>query len=204
MAAYRFRVTFEEHDEVSRDIEMKANQTFHDLHDAIQVAIGFDNKHEASFFMSNDHWKKGQEITKSKNASPESIVMSDAVMSNFITDPHQKIYLVYDHKWTFYVELVKIVASKPDTVYPLCVRSEGEAPKQYVVIEPPKGGQENGEPTDEELMMITQALESEVEGDAGDDQSDAEISDSMDDAIDESEYDNIEINSEEHEEDDTQ
>jgi hypothetical protein len=208
MAAYRFRVTFEEHDEVSRDIEIKATQSFLDLHEAIQLAIGFDNKHEASFFMSNDNWKKGQEITNSSAGDPESINMKDAVVSNFITDPHQKIYLVYDHRWTFYIELVKIVASQPDVKYPVCVRSAGDAPKQYVIVEPPKGSQNNSEPTDEELMMITRVLEEDMDEDssvpADDDESDEELPDDpMNEAIDEEEYDNIEYNSEENGEDDT-
>lgn len=203
MAAYRFRVTFEEHDEVSRDIEVKANQTFQDLHEAIQRAIGFDNKHAASFFMSNDNWKKGQEITNNTDAAQGSVNMKDAVMSDFITDPHQKIYLVYDHRWAFYVELVKIVSLKPDAEYPVCVRTAGDAPKQYVVIEPPKGSQNNGEPTDEELMMITDALESDMDDDFEEENNDEEISDSLNEAIDEEEYDNIEYNSEDNSEDDT-
>ena len=64
---YKFRVTFEDHDEVSRDIEIKSNQTFMDLHKAIQSAIGFDGAQLASFYMSNDYWVKGKEITSAEN-----------------------------------------------------------------------------------------------------------------------------------------
>ena len=68
MAVYRFRVSFEEFDEVHRDIEIKSIQTFEQFHYAIQEAIGFDASKPASFFMSNDNWKKGQEITSLPNA----------------------------------------------------------------------------------------------------------------------------------------
>jgi hypothetical protein len=34
---YRFRVTFEDYDEITRDIEIKSTQFFSDLHTAIQL-----------------------------------------------------------------------------------------------------------------------------------------------------------------------
>src|SRR5437762_2397 len=42
MATYRFRVTFEDYDDVTRDIEIRSTQTFEEFHHAIQNAIGFD------------------------------------------------------------------------------------------------------------------------------------------------------------------
>ena len=63
MAVYKFSVTFEDYDDVYREIEIKSSQTFEDLHKAIQDSIGFDNKQLASFYMSNDMWRKGREIT---------------------------------------------------------------------------------------------------------------------------------------------
>ena len=63
MAIYRFRVTYEDHEDVYRDIEIKSIQTFEDLHHAIQEAIGFDKSKPASFYMSDDYWRKDQEIT---------------------------------------------------------------------------------------------------------------------------------------------
>ena len=44
MAVYRFRITFENFEEVYREIEIKSDQTFEDLHFAIQSSIGFDAK----------------------------------------------------------------------------------------------------------------------------------------------------------------
>ena len=42
MAIYKFKITFEDYDEVCREIEIKSNQSFEDLHRAIHAAIGFD------------------------------------------------------------------------------------------------------------------------------------------------------------------
>ena len=63
MAVYKFKVSFDDYDDISRVIEIKSTQTFLDFHKSILASIGFDQKHMASFYMSNDAWKKGQEIT---------------------------------------------------------------------------------------------------------------------------------------------
>jgi hypothetical protein len=133
MPLYKFRVTFEDHDDVSRDIEIKSNQTFADLNKAIQTAIGFDSIHAASFYMSNDYWIKGEEITSAENDKGIAL-MQNSKLSSFILDPHQKIYYVYDKNvlWSFYIELIKIqLKEEPNIQYPRCVKNTGTAPKQY-------------------------------------------------------------------------
>ena len=39
---YRFKVMFEDHEDVVRDIEITNLQTFEDFHNIIQSSIGFD------------------------------------------------------------------------------------------------------------------------------------------------------------------
>lgn len=137
MANYRFRVTFEDHDEVSRDIEVRSTQTFEDFHFAIHNSIGFDASKPASFYMSDDNWKKGKEITNkdvSEEQLPQLSLMRKARMCDYIADPHQKIYYIFDFQnpWTFRVELIKINREEePGASYPRTVKSTGEAPKQY-------------------------------------------------------------------------
>ncbi len=137
MAAYRFRVTFEEHEDIYRDIEVKSNQTFEDLHTIIQQSIGFDGSQLASFYLSDDNWHKGLEITlldMSEQEEHKLIVMKDARLKDFIADPHQKIYYVFDfmNMWSFYIELTKIIPSEEQGVtFPRIIKSIGEAPKQY-------------------------------------------------------------------------
>ncbi|CAN5617931.1 hypothetical protein BH11BAC2_BH11BAC2_18210 [soil metagenome] len=141
---YRFRVSFEDYDDVSRDIEIKSTSTFEDLHVIIQSSIGFDASKPASFFMSTDLWLKGQEISSEPKVGKDGEkipLMKNSRLADFIADPHQKIYYQsdYDANWTFYVELFKILpAADPMRNYPVCVRTGGEAPKQYKVIAVPK------------------------------------------------------------------
>lgn len=137
MAIYRFRITFEDQDDVSRDIEIRSTQNFEDLHLALQNAIGFDASKEASFYMSDDNWKKGKEISSrilSEEEATSVKTMKNSRLCDFIADPHQKIYYVFDFssQWTFHIELIKIIPQvDPSASYPRCVRTHGEAPRQY-------------------------------------------------------------------------
>lgn len=136
MLVYRFNVIFEDEEDVLRVIDIQANQTFLDLHQAIQKAIGFDGTKPASFYMSSDHWRKGKEI--SLEGRKETPRMEKAVLNAYIIDPHQKIVYVsdYEEEWTLRVSLTRILQSEAGKSYPLLFRSSGEAPKQYKLLRP--------------------------------------------------------------------
>lgn len=171
MAVYRFRITFEDFDDIHRDIEIKSTQTFEDFHHVIHNSIGFDAAKPASFFMSDDYWKKGKEITtrdlegdeKSKTA-----LMKKARLCDFIVDPHQKIYYVFDFNamWTFRIELTKIIVNEEiGAEYPRCIKTIGDAPKQYGVTN--LGAIPDPEDFDESLALLD--VEDLPEGSEGDD-----------------------------------
>ena len=48
MAIYRFKVYLEDNEDVFRDIDIKAAQTFEQFHTVIQEAFKFDAKHAAA------------------------------------------------------------------------------------------------------------------------------------------------------------
>ncbi|TWR29241.1 plasmid pRiA4b ORF-3 family protein [Mucilaginibacter pallidiroseus] len=137
MALYRFRVTFEDYDDVSRDIDVKSNQTFEDLHKAIHQSTGYNFEYPSSFYISNDQWMKGEEITYMPNQKRKdrNIPLMDKIkLSSYIDDPHQKFYYTFnfDRPFDFHVELMKIILDEnPAVTYPAVVRSVGEAPKQF-------------------------------------------------------------------------
>lgn len=136
MALYRFRVTFEDYDEVSRDIDIKSTHTFADLHQAIHQAIGFDPNYSSSFYISNDQWTKGEEIAYKPNERKVSrgvALMENSKLSSFIDDPHQKFYYIsnFERPFDFHVELMKILDETPGVTYPATVKTTGEAPKQF-------------------------------------------------------------------------
>lgn len=144
MAVYRFKTTFEDYEDVLRVIEIKSTQTFLDFHLAIQKAIGFDNSQLASFYMSDDQWKKGFEITLESMHSDEDMkddsfipvpIMKEARLCDYINDPHQKFVYVFDflNMWTLFLELTDIMLNEnPKLNYPAVTKSVGAAPKQHV------------------------------------------------------------------------
>jgi Plasmid pRiA4b ORF-3-like protein len=150
MALYRFRVTFEDYDDVMREIDVKSNQTFEDLHRAIHQSTGYNSEYPSSFYISNDQWMKGEEITylpNQKRIDRRVPLMDNVKLLSFIDDPHQKFYYTFnfDRPFDFHVELMKIILEeKPGAVYPAVIKSVGEAPKQFgnvptIPIVPPEG-----------------------------------------------------------------
>jgi hypothetical protein len=137
MALYRFKVTFEDYDEVMREIDVKSNQTFEDLHRAIHQSTGYNPEFPSSFYISNDQWTKGEEITylpNQKRIDRGISLMEKVKLSSFIDDPHQKFYYTFnfDRPFDFHVELMKIILDEnPNVTYPHIVKSIGEAPRQF-------------------------------------------------------------------------
>jgi|GEM_PF-1065156 len=142
---YRFLITFEEIEEVERQIEIKATQTFYDLHMAIQEAIGFDKVKDASFYMSGDFWRKGQELALKKREG--ALNMKKAVLNRFMADPHQKILYNYDFEnlWELRVQLNKITRVSDADIYPRCTSRVGESPRQYPINPTTEGSEEFNE-----------------------------------------------------------
>jgi len=146
MAIYRFRVILEENDDIFRDIDIKSVQTFEDLHHAIQDAFKFDNKHAASFFVSDDYWRKGLEITLREEDLPldeaeikakvePKKLMNAVKIAKYVESPHQRFVYIFDPvaQWSFMLELLKIATEEPKVKYPACVKTSGSPPKQYKV-----------------------------------------------------------------------
>ncbi|MFM7288552.1 MAG: IS1096 element passenger TnpR family protein [Bacteroidota bacterium] len=138
MSVYRFKVIIEDYEDLFREIEVKASQSFEDLHFAILKAFGFDLKHPASFFYSDDLWHMEDEIAFKDmpySLTSNGIPMIATKLSQYIDDPHQRFIYIYqsnEDAWAFLLELVAVGApASADVVLPRVVKAEGEAPKQY-------------------------------------------------------------------------
>ena len=137
MAILKFRIYWEDDDSVYRDIVIRHNQSFFDLHNATLKSFDFDNKHKATFYRSNDKWLRGREITLEKydkNYKAEPLLMGETLVGSEIHNTNQKFIYVYDFNknWTFMVELINVKKDEnAKTSYPGCIRSEGIAPSQY-------------------------------------------------------------------------
>jgi hypothetical protein len=139
MPILKFRVYWEEDDQVYRDIEIRTGQTFLDLHKVILQAWEFDGKHPASFYESNDRWIQGREISSevhvNKKDAPALSMMRTPVAA-LVSKPDEKFVYVYDpvKHWVFLLELIGVIKEEDaKKTYPLVRRKEGIGPAQYGV-----------------------------------------------------------------------
>jgi len=139
MAILKFRVYWEEDDAIYRDVLVKHTQSFQHLHQIILKAFEFDQLHAATFYRSNDVWKRGREISKEvyeKEYVVPPLLMIDTTIGSEIIDTNQHFIYVYDFakKWTFLIELIQVIKNADADMtleYPVVSRVEGVGPMQY-------------------------------------------------------------------------
>lgn len=132
---YTFRVLLDTEQEVFRDIEVKSEQTFEQLHHAIQKAFDFSGKEMASFYMSNDEWERGKEIPlmdMNYGDGEEEFSMAEVKIGELIRKPGQRMIYIYDflRMWGFFVEMVSVAEADSNTQYPRVAMSLGDAPDE--------------------------------------------------------------------------
>ncbi|MFQ5334526.1 MAG: hypothetical protein ACE5DN_00465 [Flavobacteriales bacterium] len=134
---FRFRVLIDHPDDVFRDIDLYADSSFEDFHKIIVKAFEFDGSQLASFYMSNESWDKGDEITLMKMdpeiATPNIQVMSETLISDKVSGKGEKLLYVYDflYMWCFFIDLVDVIEPTAGEKYPKLVRKYGKSPDQY-------------------------------------------------------------------------
>ena len=156
MAIYRFRVTFEDYEDVYREIDMPSKATFLELHQAIHQATGYNPDVSSSFYVSNDQWKKGTEIAflPTERKKSNAVLEVDSIrLSKFIDDPHQKFYYIYnfDRPYEFHVELIKILKEEDGKTYPLVSKSVGTVPKNMAAANFPLSTADEDDDEDDEV-----------------------------------------------------
>ena len=139
MAFLKFRVYWEEDDAIYRDVVVKHTQNFNELNNIILKAFEFDQKHDATFFRSNDIWKRGREISKAvyeKQYVAPPLLMEETTIGSEIIDTNQHFIFLYDFvkSWTFLIELIQVIKNADADMsleYPMVSRTEGVGPMQY-------------------------------------------------------------------------
>lgn len=136
MSIFKFRVIIDIEEDVFRDVEIETEDNFLSFHEAILQAFDFEEGEMASFYMSDENWEKGEEITlmeMSMGDTPSLIKnMKDISLTSMVSDPSDKIIYVYDflRMWCFYIELVEVKKAVPSTIYPKVSLVYGDAPDQ--------------------------------------------------------------------------
>lgn len=131
---YRFRIILDNdtEDDIFRDLEIRETDTLEDLHNIITQSFGFDGLEMASFYISNDQWDQGEEISMvDLSEGQESIrLMNETIINDVIHEMQTKLIYVYDFlsMWTFYVELAEIVDEAQGSDYPNLMFVQGQVP----------------------------------------------------------------------------
>ncbi len=138
MHAYKFRIQFEENEDFCMDVELKASQTFLDFHNAIKNFCQITTNELASFFISDDSWRKKKEIMlfdmnegqydDEELKAKKPMIMETSVLNKVIINPHQRFLYVYDFikMHTFSIELIQIKEASSAIEYPALIKKEGE------------------------------------------------------------------------------
>nr|WP_321223258.1 hypothetical protein [uncultured Psychroserpens sp.] len=131
---YRFRVILDNdtEDDIFRDIEIRETDSLEDLHNAITQSFGFDGLEMASFYVSNEDWDQGEEISMFDVSEGHNDVrtMGETVLNTIVDQSQTKLIYIYDFlsMWTFLVELAEIVEVIEGTDYPNLMFVHGQIP----------------------------------------------------------------------------
>ena len=130
---YRFRVILDNDtdEDIFRDLEIRETDTLEDLHNIITQSFGFDGSEMASFYISNDLWDQGEEISLFDLSDDGSArLMNETSLDSVVHEAQTKLIYVYDFlsMWTFYVELAEIVDETEGHDYPNLMFVQGQVP----------------------------------------------------------------------------
>lgn len=129
MSVYKFRIMFEEDENIYRDVEVRPKQTFSEFEELIMTAWGLPTEGKGQFFVSNDRMQKLKRIdqkTPVKRGDSQYLPM----IIHYVEDPHQKFLYEYSGKQdlSFFIELSAIGVEKPGIDYPRILKTAGPSP----------------------------------------------------------------------------
>lgn len=126
-----------------RDYEIDSNQTFLEFHKLIQGNLTFDLSQLTSFFLADEHWNKGLELTlidMENDGGPAAIPMDSVRIKDVLKERKERLLYVYDilNENLFFIELLDIYPPDCSLKYPICSASIGEPPLQTPLVEDSK------------------------------------------------------------------
>lgn len=134
---YHFLLLSGEDENFIREILINSDATFLALHEAIQESVGFDPSQIASFYISDEEWRKGQEIMlikMDKKSGNEDLLMEDVELEALLKNKKDRLIYQFDFfsNRGFFIELLSV--SEDRTIaQPALIKSEGDAPEQILL-----------------------------------------------------------------------
>lgn len=138
MAGLKFRILLDsvEKKEVFRDILINDDFNFEHFYNTILDAFGFSNDQMASFFVSDEDWNKGEEISLMDmsfgqlDEEEAPVEMNSLLLKDRIEDSKQRFILVHDFlaMWIFLIELHEITDEEVE--HPQLLLEVGDIPQE--------------------------------------------------------------------------
>jgi len=131
-----FEVLSIEIPDFKRIIQIDTEHTFEDFHRTIQNASNFDTSQLASFYLTDQHWKRHVEISSldSGSSTPKIRSMRQTKLEDYISEAGQKLIYVFDffNERFLYLELKEILM-KTDLKETFVAYEKGLAPPQFLI-----------------------------------------------------------------------
>lgn len=134
---YKFRAISDENENFFCDVEIKADQKFYDLHYVMQYEAGWDSSQLASFFISDNNWARGTEISLI-DLSGNTLLMDKVKLSKYYKKPKEKLLYVFDimSDRALFLQLESVREYDEDDdrgkEFPVIVNGAGEFPSQIL------------------------------------------------------------------------
>lgn len=131
-----FEISSTKASDFMRIIHINSEQTFEDFHQILQNTCNFDHSQLASFFLTDDLWRKNIEITSldSGKSAPRLISMRTTKLNDYLSKVGQRLIYVFDYfnDRFLYIEL-KELHMKTDLKEPFVAYEKGNAPSQFLI-----------------------------------------------------------------------
>ncbi|MDY8134017.1 IS1096 element passenger TnpR family protein [Aquimarina sp. 2201CG5-10] len=131
---YRFRIILDTEEDVFRDIEIEQDATLEQFHNVVTQSFGFDGTEMASFYVSDEKWNQGEEISlfDMSDGSQPVRLMNETTLLDVVHEASPRLIYVYDFlsMWTFLVELAEIAEYESGREYPNIMYVHGQLPDQ--------------------------------------------------------------------------
>lgn len=118
-------------DDWTANIELDEASTLTELHDAIQMAVGFENDHSFSFFLSRTDRSRTREYFHDDDES----IDTKTVKNMFPLPEKQSLYYLFDwgDEWVFKISKTRKSPQQalPGVTYPRVESELGTKPVQY-------------------------------------------------------------------------
>lgn len=136
---YRFLMLSDENDFFRREIQIDSEATFLELNDFILESVGYSQSEMTTFYLCDEDWNKGQEITlmdMGMGSEYDTYLMGETKLDELLEDKGQRLLFVFDmlSERAFFMELAELIPGET-LDKPVVTLSEGKAPEQTSSLE---------------------------------------------------------------------